>query len=44
MALTVLQIPYPHWAATANTAEYEDNWRTIERWANLARCPAATPD
>lgn len=44
MAPTVLQIPYPRWAATANTAEYEDNWRTIERWANLARCPAATPD
>jgi hypothetical protein len=44
MAPTVLQIPYPRWAATANTAEYEDNWRTIERWANTARCPTATPD
>lgn len=44
MATTVLQIPYPRWAATANTAEYEDNWRTIERWANTARCPNAIPD
>jgi hypothetical protein len=44
MATTVLQIPYPRWAATVNTAEYEDNWRTIERWANLARCPTAVPD
>lgn len=44
MATTVLQIPYPRWAATANIAEYEDNWRTIERWANLARCPTATPN
>jgi hypothetical protein len=44
MATTVLQIPYPRWAATLNIAEYEDNWRTIERWANLARCPTAVPD
>lgn len=44
MATTVLQIPYPRWAATANIAEYEDNWRTIERWCNTARCPTAVPN
>lgn len=43
-AAPILTIQWLRWPEDLNVGHYAENWREIERWANAARCPTATPD
>lgn len=43
-ATAILTIQWLRWPEDLNVGHYAENWREIERWANAARCPTATPD
>ena len=43
-AAPILTIQWLRWPEDLHVGHYAENWREIERWANAARCPTATPD
>jgi len=43
-ATAILTIQWLRWPEDLHVGHYAENWREIERWANAARCPTATPD
>ena len=40
----ILTIQWLRWPEDLHVGHYAENWREIERWANAARCPNASPD
>lgn len=43
-AAPILTIQWLRWPEDLNVGHYAENWREIERWANMARCPNGSPN